>query len=137
MAGAFTDYLEGQLIAHLFRTASFTKPSHLYIALFTAAPGESGGGTEVSGGSYARQQLDPLDATWAAPVSGDGTTSNVSDIVFPAPTANWGTIVSVGIFDASTSGNLLFYGSLTTSQTVSNGDGAPKFVASALSVVLD
>ncbi len=135
--GAFSDYLEGQLIAHLFRTASFTKPTHLYVALYTAAPGETGGGTEVTGGSYARAQLDPLDANWAAPVSGNGQTSNVGALAFPAPTANWGTIVATAILDAVTAGNFLFYGNLTTSKTVNNGDPAPQYAANALVITLD
>jgi hypothetical protein len=137
MSGAMSDYLEGQVGAHLFRTAAFTKPTHVYWALYTAAPGETGGGTEVSGGSYARAQLDPLDANYDAPVGGNGQFSNHAGLAFPAPTANWGTVVATAALDASTAGNFLIYGTLTTAKTVNNGDPAPSFGANALVVTFD
>lgn len=133
---AMSDYLEGQIRAHIFRTASFTKPTVLGIALFTAAPSDSGGGTEVTGGSYARVDRPPLDANWNAASSTDGLTDNAADIVFPAPTANWGLVTHFAIFDAISGGNLLFWGALTASKTINNGDPAPKFVAGALDVTL-
>lgn len=143
---AMSDYLENKLVDHIFRGVSFTAPTALHVALFTAAPSDSGGGTEVSGGSYARAALAPSTTNWAAtngattttnPSSGTGgATSNNSAITFPAPTANWGTVTHFGIFDASTSGNLLIHGALTASKTVNNGDAAPSFAVSALVVTL-
>lgn len=121
MANA-SDYLETQIITHIFRTSSFTKPTGLWIALFTAAPNDAGGGTEVSGGGYARVARAPLDANWAAPSGGNGQTSNVAAIDFGTASANWGTITHFGIFDASTAGNLLVWGALTASRTVNSGD---------------
>jgi hypothetical protein len=129
-----SDYLEGEIIKHIFRTGSFTKPSALYVALYTAAPSDSGGGTEVSGGSYARAQLNPSDSNWAAPSSGNGLTDNLAEITFPAPTANWGQVTHLGIFDAASGGNLLIHGALTTPKTINNGDPAPKFAVGALDV---
>jgi len=137
MSFALSDYLEGQLIAHLFRTASFSKPSGLWIGLLTVSPTDSTGGTEVTGGSYARVSVPPLDANWAAPVSGNGKTSNVNAVTFPSPTANWGTVVAIGIFDASSAGNLLFYGALVPTKTVNNGDAAPTFAPGALVITFD
>lgn len=131
-----TDYLEGQIRAHIFRTASFTKPTVLAVALFTAAPGETGGGTEVSGGSYARAQLNPLDANWTAASSTDGLTDNAADLAFPTPSANWGTVTHQALFDATTAGNMLIYGALTVSKTINNGDPAPKFLAGALDYIV-
>jgi len=129
-----TNYLEDELIKHLFRTGSFTKPTVLGVALFTAAPGEAGGGTEVTGGSYARVDNPPLDANWSATAAGDGETDNVADIVFPAPTANWGNVSHMAILDATTAGNMLIYDTLGTTKTVNSGDPAPKFSAAALVV---
>jgi len=106
----------------------------LYYGLFTAAPGESGGGTEVSGGSYARAQLDPADANWTAPAGGNGATDNAAAITFPAPTANWGVVSHVAEIDRATGGNYLMYGALTASKTVNNGDPAPSFPIGALDV---
>lgn len=143
---AMSDYLENKLVDHIFRGVSFTAPSQLHVALFTAAPSDSGGGTEVSGGSYARAALSPSTANWAStggattttnPSAGTGgATSNNSAITFPAPTANWGTVTHFGIFDASSGGNLLIHGALTASKTVNNGDAAPSFAISALVVTL-
>lgn len=135
MANA-SDYLEGQIRAHLFRTASWTKPTALYVGLFTVTPSDSGGGTEVTGGSYARVQRDPLDANWTAASSTDGLTDNAAAITFPAPTANWGTIVAFGIFDASTAGNLLVWGPISPSKTVNSSDPAPEFAIGALDVTV-
>jgi hypothetical protein len=133
---AMSDYLENNLILHIFRTGSWTKPTVLAVALFTAAPSDSGGGTEVSGGSYARVDRPPLDANWAAPAAGNGLTDNVAAITFPTPTANWGVVTHFAIFDALTVGNLLFWGALTTPKTINNGDPAPSFAIGAIDVTL-
>lgn len=139
-----SDYLENQIIDHLFRTATFSKPAAIYVALFTVAPTDAGGGTEVTGGSYARIALAPLNANWLATQGGTsgassgtgGQTSNASIITFAAPSADWGTIVAVGIFDAVSSGNLLIWDTLSASRTVLNGDPAPTFPVGALSVTV-
>lgn len=128
-----TDYLEAQLRAHIFRTASFAKPTTLAIGLFTTAPTDAGGGTEVTGGAYARVAVNPLDANWSAASLTDGVTSNVAAIVFPTATAAWGTITHMAIFDATTAGNMLFWGALNTAKTVGNGDTF-QFAAGALTV---
>lgn len=106
----------------------------LFAALFTAAPGETGGGTEVSGGSYARVAAHPLDANWAAPSGGNGLTDNVADITFPTPSANWGIISHFALFSRATGGDMLVQGALAVSKTVNNGDPAPKFLAGALDI---
>src|SRR3990167_4285513 len=97
---AASDYLEDKIRTHIYRTGSFTKPTVLGHALYTAAPGEAGGGTEVTGGSYARVDRPPLDANWTAASATDGLTDNAADIVFPAPTANWGQITHFAQLDA-------------------------------------
>jgi len=131
---AMSDWLEGQIRAHIFRTATFTKPTALHVALFTGAPSDAGGGTEVTGGSYARVARAPLDANWTAPDGTGGVTANAAVITFAAPTANWGTVTHFGIFDASSGGNLLFHGALTASRVINNGDAAPEFAADALTI---
>jgi hypothetical protein len=128
-----TDYLESQIRAHIFRTATYTKPTSLDIALYTATPGETGGGTEVTGGSYARVARNPSDANWTAASGIDGLTDNAAAITFATPSANWGLITSFGIF---TSTDLLIYGTLGTNKTVNNGDAAPAFAIGALTVTI-
>jgi hypothetical protein len=119
---AMSDYLEGEIIKHIFRTGSFTKPSVLAVGLLTAAPNDAGGGTEVAGGDYARVSVNPADANWAAPAGGDGVTSNVSTITFPTPSASWGTLTHFAVYDAASAGNLLFHGALTQSKVTNIGD---------------
>jgi hypothetical protein len=111
---SFSDYLETKVLDHVFGGTSYTAPATLYVALFTAAPSDSGGGTEVSGGGYARQTI-------AFTTSGD-TTSNTAAVEFPTATANYGTVTHVGIFDASTAGNLMAWAALTASKTIETGD---------------
>jgi hypothetical protein len=113
MAGNLSDYLENKLIDHFLGTTTFTKPSAVYVALFTVAPNDAGGGTEVTGGSYARQT-----ATFTAAAS--GATSNDSNIDFTNMPA--ATTVAIGIYDALTSGNLLLWGTLTANKTTDAGD---------------
>jgi len=127
-----TDYLEVEIRKHIFRTGSFTKPTVLAVALYTAAPGEAGGGTEVTGGSYARAQLNPLDANWSGASATDGLTDNVADLAFPAPTANWGLVTHNALLDATSAGNFLFTGALTASKTINSTDPAPKYAAGDL-----
>ena len=116
MAG-FSDYLEDKVLDHVFGGNAYSAPSTLYVALYTVAPTDTGGGTEVSGGGYVRQSS-------AFTVSGTNptTASNSAAIEYPTATADYGTVVAVGIFDASSSGNLLAYANLTTSKVVSTGD---------------
>lgn len=130
-----SDYLEDELVKHVFRTGSFTKPTALYVALFTEAPTDAGGGTEVTGTGYARINRAPLDANWDA--SADGLTANTAVITFGTPTANWGTVTHYALFDAVTSGNMLFHGALTSTKVVNNGDPAPTFPAGNLNFTFD
>lgn len=112
---AKSNYLENAILNHVLRNVALTSPTTVYLALFTVAPTDSGGGTEVVGGSYARQAI-----TFSAPVA--GVVSNSGAVTFPTATANWGTVVAMGIFDASSAGNLLYYGALAVSKIVDNGD---------------
>lgn len=130
-----SDYLEVQLRAHIFRTASFTKPSALHVSLHTANPADDASGSEVSGGSYFRVQRNPLDANWSAASAIDGVTKNVAAITFPAPTGNWGVCTHFGIWDAATAGNLLAFGALGTPKTINSGDAAPSFAGDALVII--
>lgn len=139
--GAKTDYLENKLIDHLFRGQAYTPPATLYVGLFTAAPTDTGGGTEVAGGSYARVGVAASLADFAGTQSAGstaassgtgGTTSNNAAIAFPAPTAAWGTVVAFGLFDAASGGNLLVYSALAVNKTINSGDAAPSFAAGAL-----
>jgi len=114
---ALSDHSEALLLDWLMTTGTATRPTAWYVALYTAAPSDSGGGTEVSGNGYSRQAV-----TFAAATSPGGTTSNTGDITFTAAGGDWGTITHIGIHDASSSGNLLWHGQMTASKTVADGD---------------
>lgn len=142
---AITDYLENKLIDQLFRGQAYTFPAGLHVGLLTAAPSDSTGGTEVSGNAYARQDLPPSLTNWAgtqgatttvASSGTTGTTSNNVAITFPTPTASWGTVTHFGVWDGSTSGNLLVYGSLNIAKTINQGDTVT-FPISSLSFQID
>lgn len=90
----------------------------------------------MSGGSYARVQRDPLDANWTGVSATNGLTDNAAALTFPAPTGNWGQVTHFAILDATSAGNFLVYGSLTTPKTVNSGDPAPSFAIGALSVTV-
>lgn len=117
-----SDFLENELLDHVFGNAAYTAPANVYVALYTAAPTDAGGGTEVSGGSYARVTVANNATNWPAAVG--GAKSNGVAITFPQATASWGTVTHFGIFDAASGGNLLRWGSLGTAKAIGNGDTA-------------
>lgn len=129
MPGSKSDYLENKLLDHTLRGTVFTPPSTLYLALYTVAPTDAGGGTEVSGGAYSRQVI-----TFDAAVG--GATANSAQIVFSQATSSWGTIVAFGIFDTTPGGNLLYWGDISPNKTVDNLDTA-RFAAGDLDITED
>ena len=110
-----SNYLENALINVTLRNTAYTAPTTVYLALYTTDPTDADTGTEVSGGSYARQSLSVTTAS-------AGIVTSSADVTFPQATANWGTISHIGILDALTSGNLLMHTELTTSKTIELGD---------------
>ena len=110
-----SNYLENALINATLRNTTYTSPTTVYVGLFTTDPTDAGSGTEVSGGSYARQS-----ASFASPSNGLSATD--ADITFPQATGSWGTVGWIGIFDNLTSGNLLYHTALDTSKTIDVND---------------
>jgi hypothetical protein len=125
---SLTNTFETRVLEWLLTTGSPTRPTAWYLGLFTGAPGEAGGGTEVSGGSYVREAV-------VFTVSGDTATNNAA-VEWPVATANWGTITHVAIFDALTSGNMIAYAALSASKTIETGD-VLRIPATDLDVTLD
>lgn len=108
-------YLKNALVNHTVRNSAYTSPTTVYVALFTSATDDDGGGTEVSAGGYSRKV-----ATFHEP--SNGSTDNPSDIVFGPATADWGTITHAALYDAATGGNMLLHDALAASKTVGSGD---------------
>lgn len=113
---SFSNTFETRVLTWVFTSNSATRPTAWYLALFTSNPAEDASGTEVSttGTAYARQS-----ATFT--VSGN-TATNSGAIEFPTATASYGTVTHVGVFDASSAGNLIAYSALTTSKAIDTGD---------------
>ena len=136
MAGSKSDIYEieilkmttGQTPSGIFTLTAVIVP---WVALFTAAPSDAGGGTEVTGGAYARVTSA---GKWAVPSAGSVTTNAV--ITFPTASANWGTVSHFGIFTLVTGGSLLMWGDLTATKAVNNGDTA-SFASGALTLTED
>ena len=128
---SFLDYL-------LKGVAMSALPSSLWLCLFTTTPGPSGtGGVEVStsGTGYARVELPRVSGTWTGPTGTNQEYNNTTELVFPVPTGNWGTIVSLGIYDAASNGNLIFISTIATSKSISLGDGSPRILVSQLKII--
>lgn len=131
LGGAFSHYLAGALLNHILRATAYTRPTDVKCALFTTTPGADGtGGTEVTGGSYARISIYDT-ADWDVP-SG-GATQNTNIEAFATATANWGVVAGMALYDQTT--NMLFFGNLTASKTVNNGDTF-RFSAGALDIAV-
>lgn len=144
-AAALSDYLENKLIDHVFRAQAYTAPATIYVALYTTACTDAAGGTEVTGGSYARPGVASSLANWAgtqaaasttASSGTGGTTSNNAAIAFATPTAGWGLVTHIGLIDALTAGNLLVCTALTTTKTINSGDTV-SFPAASLTNQID
>jgi len=112
---AMSDYLELKFLDHFTGTASTSAPSAVYIGLSTASLADDNSGTELTGNNYARKAI-----TFGSASSGSITNNN--NVEFNSATGNWGTVSHFGIFDASSSGNLLFHGAFTASKTIQTGD---------------
>lgn len=137
-AGEISNFLALELLDHAFRNSAYSKPD-TYVGLVTATVSDSNTGstiTEVSGGSYARVQVNingGSTPTWD--VAASGLVDNTHDIDFPTATASWGTVVGVVICDASSAGNLLFYDNTMGDQAVGDDDSV-SFPAGDLDVVM-
>lgn len=112
---AASNFTENLALKFLLTTDTATRPTAWYVGLFTTDPTDAGTGTEVSGTNYARKAV-----TFS--VTNDTATNSGAVTFDAAGSGGWGTITHVGIYDASTSGNLLFHGAVTTSKTIEEGD---------------
>ncbi len=121
-----SNYLDNALLNLALGATAWAAPATVYVALFTAGPDATGAGTEVTGGGYARVAVANNTTQW--PTTTTETKSNGTEIDFPQASADWGTVVSVALFDAATGGNMLYFGTLTLAKPVMNLDTA-RFLA--------
>lgn len=117
---AASDYLENKILDHILGGGDYTRPANLYYAVYTSGPTDSGGGTEVSGGAYARVAITNNNTNF--PTASGGTKSNGAAVTFPTATGTWGTVTHIGIFDAASGGNLIFHAALSASKVITTDD---------------
>ena len=130
--GSFSDYWENKILDHIFGKDNYTPPT-IYVGLSTTDPTDAGSGlTEPSGNGYARVQTSASD--WNA--ASNGSVDNACNITFAQATGNWGTTTHFALFDAATAGNMLAYGALSQSKSISESDTA-RFEAGDLDISLD
>jgi len=134
MTGSKSDYLENKQLDHVLGGPDYSRPATVHIALYTAAPTDAGGGTEVSGGSYARVAVTNNATNFPAAVA--GAKANGTEITFPKATADWGLCGAFAILDADSGGNFMYWGDLTDNKDVKNGDTA-KFAVGDLDITED
>ncbi len=119
MALGKTTFLANKMLDLMLGQTAYDMPDTMYVALFTAGPTDAGGGTEVSGGAYAR--IAVTNNTTNFPNAVAGSKQNATAITFATATANWGTVTHFAIFDALSGGNMLFVAALTAPQTINTG----------------
>lgn len=110
-----TEYLRDKLMGHTLRNVAYTSPTTVYLAAYTTATDASGGGSEVSGGSYARQAI-----AFTAGAIGSGAAANTSDESFTNMPGV--TVTDLALHDAATGGNMLFRGPMVAPKTIPVGE---------------
>ena len=116
---SFTDHTESLVLTWLLTNGTATRPTAWFVGLFTAAPSDTGGGTEVTGNGYARVATGTMTISGTSPT----TATNAAAIEFAAASGgNWGAIGWAAIFDASTGGNMIAWAALSTARTINDGD---------------
>lgn len=131
MANSWSDFLEDEILNHTFRNVTFTSPTTVYLALFSTAAGETGGGTELATtNNYAREAV-----AFSAP-SPAGTIVNSGTITFTASGGAWLAIVGHSMFDAVTVGNDLCFEDSVSGPTLADGDSY-EFGPGDITITLD
>lgn len=120
---SMTNYLEDDLLNAALGGQTYIPPATVYIALSTTTPNDDGSNfTEPSGNGYARVAVTNNLTEWPDS-AGSGQKSNANTILFPQASGGaWGTVTYAGIFDASSGGNLLWSGPLSSLQAIGDGD---------------
>ena len=134
MASGKTSAWANTLLNLILGATAFTSPTSIFVALYTATPTSAGGGTEATGGGYSRTSVTNNTTNW--PNASGGVKSNGTSIAWAAATGNWSSgsnLTGAALLDASSAGNMYYFGDLTTAKPVLSGD-TPSFATSALSV---
>ena len=129
---AFSNYLEDQITGWIAGTTFAAAPTATFVQLYSQDPTDAGSGT---GALYSRYTVASGTGSWTRGTGGNGTITNASAFTITSSATATASATHVAVWDASASGNLLFFGSLTTAKTVASGDEV-KFNASALTLTV-
>lgn len=126
-----SDYLEVKLLNLTLNGTSFAGMNNPYVSLHTADPTDAGTGTEVSGTGYTR-----VTASFAVASGTSGSVTTDANTTWSAAgSGGWGTVGWIGLWDASSSGNMLYHTALDAAKTIDAGD-VFKITAGNLTVAL-
>jgi hypothetical protein len=129
--GSFTNWAECKLLNVMAGNELVTSVS-MWCGLFTAAPSDASGGTEVSGGSYARKS----SGAWGTCTGSEGFIENVATITYATASAAWGSVSHFALLDDSSTGNMIAWATLTAARNVVTNDVAV-FAVGSLTITLD
>jgi len=132
--GSFSDYLENEVLDHVFKTGAYTAATNLYVALLKSTPDDADTGStlpgEISAGAYVRKGCNTWDA------ASSGATENTQPVTFAQATADWGVVNHFAVCDKTTAGNVIGWGALSVTKNIQSGDTA-RFATGDLDVTLD
>ena len=114
---AFSNYMEDAITAWINGTTFPSAPTNTYVQLYSQDPTDEGSAT---GALYTR--ISVASGGWTRGTGGAGTLSNTGVITITSSAASGATATHVAVFNAITSGNLLFYGALSASKSIGVGD---------------
>jgi hypothetical protein len=130
--------LSNGVLNTFFRTTALSAPANTYVGLLSTCPTTGSVGTEISGNGYTRSSaLSKADATWtytAATFISASTIKNTASIAFPTATTNPWTVNCFGVWDASTAGNLLYWGPVTGAPVTISVGATASFAALSLTI---
>jgi len=127
-----SNFVEAQVLGHLFGDSTWAKPTALYLGALLATPEDDGGLVEVSATGYDRLRYDPSNTNWL--LQADGSRINAAALAFAEPVNDWGTVKALGVFDAdlASGGNLMTYQDLDDPKVIVGGGALLLFQPGAL-----
>jgi hypothetical protein len=132
---SLTDYGERLALNTTTNAVSGNTPANTrFVALYSVAPGEAGGGTELSGNGYTRKAITFPQASTDGE-TGATSAANSAEVLFDTATDNWTDVVAMAIFDASSGGNMIWYCELASTKVVASGDRL-RFPASSVTLMM-
>jgi len=129
---AFSNYLEDQITGWIAGTAFASVPTATFVQLYNGDPTDTGtGGTAIFG----RLSVASGAGSWTRGTGGNGTITNASAFTITSSATASASATHVAVWDASTAGNLLFFGALTTAKTIASSDEV-KFTSGTLTLTI-